>query len=177
MKATKKLLVTLAVMALCMMPMAGVLADETTTTINQNSTTPSTQTTLTVDVPATYTVTIPTTISVTNLTKNTAANVEIGGFDVKLSNCFLAMGKTMNISVVGTNNAGFQLKDKDSEQTLQYGIYVGDSLTAVEPSEDIATINATSGGAEDQTVSCKIKLNESPTYAGSYSDTLTFKVE
>lgn len=174
MKFIKKLLVALAVMALCMMPMAGVLADENTT-VNYGDENQTSTMDVAVKVDPTYTVAIPTKITTSQVTKTTGAGTQIGTFSISATNCFLPIGGKLKVTAGGSGKQNdFVMQNPNKTAAVRYDIFVGDASTALIPDGEILSVNAAT--PNDTTENCSIKLAEAPPYAGEYGDTITFNI-
>lgn len=138
--------------------------------INESSTLKNGDTTITFDVAPSYTVTIPETVT---LNKNTVGEtvtyesyLTVSANDVRL---------TQNSAIVVSFESDYTMDVTDASAVnpyqLSYKAYVdGHELTV--GSNNIATFNT---GAAEQSKTIHIKA-DNPTYAGKYSDTVTFTV-
>lgn len=123
-------------------------------------------TTVTFSVDPTYTVTIPATITLAKdaATGNYKQDAAITAADVRLLE-----GKTIKVTLT----SDFQLDTAASAAyKLPYTVKVGDSDTAITTGATVATFD-TSTTAQSSTLHFAA---DNPTYAGNYSDTVTFTI-
>lgn len=135
-------------------------------TVDQDSSPKTADTSVTFDVDPTYTVTIPATV--------TLAKAADGSYkqdaDITAENVRLLEGQTITVTLAGD----FKLTTGAVGATyeLPYTVKVGTSDTAIATGDIVATFN-TDTNSQSGTLHFAA---ENPTYAGNYSDTVTFTI-
>lgn len=157
----KKLLTIL--LALVMVLSLSVTAFAADNSINQGSANQAGNTTVTFNVDPTYTVTIPATVTL-------AKDEESGSYKqdatITATDVRLLEGKVINVTLAGD----FTLTAGTTD--WPYTVKVGTSDTAIATGDIVATF--TTNPAEQTSVLHFAAAD--PTYAGNYSDTVTFTI-
>ena len=152
------------VLALAMATVMSVTAFAADTTITQDTTPKTGDTTVKFSVDPTYTVTIPGEVT---LTYDETSSSYKGSGDITTGAVRLRLYEYIRVAVTGD----FKMTSAENAELL-YTMTIGDSASAVASGDTVATF-VTSTEAQ------RVTLNYSaanPTYAGNYTDTLTFTI-
>lgn len=134
--------------------------------ITQDSNPKTADTNVTFNVDPTYTVTIPATVT---LAKDQDAGNYKQDATITASDVRLLEGQTITVKLA----SDFQLDTAASATyKLPYTVKVGDSETAIATGDTVATFN-TDTNSQSSTLHFAA---DNPTYAGNYSDTVTFTI-
>ena len=153
------------VLTLAMATVTSVTAFAADTIITQDSADPKTgSTTVKFSVDPTYTVTIPGEVT---LTYDEASNSYKGSGNITTDAVRLLPNQEILVTVTGD----FEMTSAEQIK-LPYEMTIDDSASAVASGDDVATFGTS-------TDTQRVSLNYSaanPTYAGNYTDTLTFTI-
>lgn len=126
-------------------------------------------TTVTYDLSAAYTVTIPAKVELSKNSSGTTVTYEQNA-TISAKSVRLEEGQTIKVTLTGDFNLSATAESGAYE--WPYTVKVGTDDTAIESGGTVATFSTQT---EDQTETLHFSAAE-PTYAGSYSDTVTFNV-
>lgn len=152
-----------AILALCLLAAFSVTAFASSAPANENEKT----TTVTFNVDPTYTVTIPGTIE---LKKDTESGKYQGKAEIYAENVRLLEGKQIKVTVSG--DFALSTGAKGAEYKLPYTVKVDASDTAITSGAIVATFITMT---DKQSVKLHFEA-DNPTYAGTYTDTVTFTI-
>ena len=152
------------VLALAMATIMSVTALAADTTITQDSDPKTGATTVKFSVDPTYTVTIPAEVT---LTYDETSNSYKGSGDITTGAVRLLQYQEIRVTVTGD----FKMTSAENAE-LRYTMTIGDSAAAVTSGDTVATF-VTSTEAQSVTLNYSAA---NPTYAGDYTDTLTFTI-
>lgn len=164
----KKLLtIMLALVMVLSLSVTALAAD-----ITQDSDPKTGNTTVTFNVDPTYTVTIPATVE---LEKKTAADETITyekDLTVSAENVRLLEGKQIQVTLTSDFTLTNDTQNGGAATNLSYTVTVGDSATPIVTDGVVATF----GTSTTEQTSVLHFAAANPTYAGDYSDTVTFTI-
>ena len=164
----KKLLtIMLALVMVLSLPVTALAAD-----ITQDSDPKTGNTTVTFNVDPTYTVTIPATVE---LEKKTAADETVTyekDLTVSAENVRLLEGKQIQVTLTSDFTLTNDTQNGGAATNLSYTVTVGDSATPIVTDGVVATF----GTSTTEQTSVLHFAAANPTYAGDYSDTVTFTI-
>lgn len=167
----KKLLSLVLALALSLSLSVTAFAEDHT--VDQNTTLPATKdTTVEFNVDPAYTITIPDKVELDKKTDTETGTVTYKQ-DAKITasaGVRLLNGQRIRVTL-SAGEEGFVLTSKESA-TLPYTVTVGSDTTAITSGDTVATFD-TSLTAQESTL--HFAAND-PTYAGQYSDTVTFTI-
>ncbi|MEG2507448.1 MAG: hypothetical protein RSA93_07215 [Longicatena sp.] len=155
-----------AVLALSML--AGLSTTAFAESVNESTNLPTTQgTAVTYTVTPTYTVTIPESVTLNKTTEGTAVSYKGSGVISTGNNVRLKNKEYINIALA----SDFVMESAEGASE-NFQIFLGDSTTALKNNAIVAEF----GTLETQQTSTLNYLAGDPTYAGTYSDTITFTI-
>lgn len=161
------------VLALALVLSFSVTAFAEDHTVDQDDTLPATKdTTVEFNVDPTYTITIPAKVELDKKTDTGTGAVTYEQDEIITASAGVRLLNGQRIRVTlsaGTN--GFVLTSKESA-TLPYTVTVGDSTTPITSGGTVTTFGT---NTTQQTSTLHFAAND-PTYAGQYSDTVTFTI-
>lgn len=164
----KKLLtIMLALVMVLSLSVTALAAD-----ITQDSDPKTGNTTVTFNVDPTYTVTIPATVE---LEKKTAADETVTyekDLTVSAENVRLLEGKQIQVTLTSDFTLTNDTQNGGAATNLSYTVTVGDSATPIVTDGVVATF----GTSTTEQTSVLHFAAANPTYAGDYSDTVTFTI-
>lgn len=164
----KKLLtIMLALVMVLSLSVTALAAD-----ITQDSDPKTGNTTVTFNVDPTYTVTIPATVE---LEKKTAADETVTyekDLTVSAENVRLLEGKQIQVTLTSDFTLTNDTQNGGAATNLPYTVTVGDSATPIVTDGVVATF----GTSTTEQTSVLHFAAANPTYAGDYSDTVTFTI-
>ena len=158
-----KKLLTL-VLAAAMLTATGITAFATDVT--QGNTTPSASTDVTMSVAPSYTVTIPNKVELTEQADGTYSDQAF----VTATNIRLDSGKAVYVSL----NSDFLLENAQGAAALPYTLTINDDKKA--SGDTVATFDTNADLTLVQQSDTLHFTADVPTYAGDYSDTVTFNI-
>lgn len=134
--------------------------------VNQDTTPPTGATNVTVSVAPSYTVTIPETVVLNEQQDGTYSNSAV----ITATNIRLNSGKVINV----TMDSDFLLENAQGAAALPYTLKINDTEKA--SGDTVATFSTNADLTFVQQSDTLQFTAEVPTYAGDYSDTVTFNI-
>lgn len=165
----KKLLTIMLALVMALSLSVTALAADNTFSPSDNA---AKSTTVTFGVAPTYTVTIPATVE---LEKKTAADETVTyekDLTVSAENVRLLEGKQIQVTLTSDFTLTNDTQNGGAATNLSYTVTVGDSATPIVTDGVVATF----GTSTTEQTSVLHFAAANPTYAGDYSDTVTFTI-
>ena len=164
----KKLLTGALVLAMFLTMAVPVFAEDTV--INQNSTDKKGETAVSFNVDPTYTIIIPGTVELEEVNANGTVTYE-KDMDITAS-AGMRLEEGYGIQVTMDSDFVLETGDTTATYTLPYTVTVGESTDAI-ANEGVVAEFTTSTAAQTSTLHFAAG---NPTYAGEYTDTVTFNI-
>ena len=160
-----KKVLTLALVG-AMLTATGITAFAADKEVNQDTTPPTGTTSVTMSVAPSYTVTIPESVVLNEQTDGTYSNDAV----ITATNIRLNNGKVINV----TMDSDFLLENAQGAAALPYTLTINDAEKA--SGDTVATFNTNADLTLVQQSDALHFAADVPTYAGDYSDTVTFNI-